>query len=85
LVSGSAKTKVLLALLGCSSGASVFSPELTTELPALTAMVLPAADGVEDGITGDGEPRLVSQSTGPLLIEREEVSVGVAAKDVDQV
>jgi hypothetical protein len=38
LVSGSAKTKVLLALLGCSSGASVFSPELTSELPVLTAM-----------------------------------------------
>jgi hypothetical protein len=28
---------MLLALLGCSSGASVFSPELTSELPVLTA------------------------------------------------
>jgi Ankyrin repeats (many copies) len=34
---GRAKTKILLALLGCSSGASVFSPELTSELPVLTA------------------------------------------------
>jgi hypothetical protein len=37
MVSGSAKTKMLLALLGCSSGASVFSPELTSEWPVLTA------------------------------------------------
>jgi hypothetical protein len=37
MVSGSAKTKMLLALLGCSSGASVFSPELS-ELPVLAAM-----------------------------------------------
>ena len=29
---------MLLALLGCSSGASVFSPELTSEWPVLIAM-----------------------------------------------
>lgn len=34
---GRANTKMLLALLGCSSGASVLSPELTSELPVLTA------------------------------------------------
>jgi hypothetical protein len=28
---------MLLALLGCYSGASVLSPELTSELPMLTA------------------------------------------------
>ena len=33
--SGSAKTKMLLAWLGCSSGASLFSPELTSEWPVL--------------------------------------------------
>lgn len=38
MVSGSAKTKVLLALLECSSGASMFSPELTSEWPVLIAM-----------------------------------------------
>jgi hypothetical protein len=36
--SGSANTKMLLALLGRSSGARVLSPELTSELPVLTAM-----------------------------------------------
>ena len=36
--SGSAKTKMLLAWLGCSSGASLFSPELTSEWPVLIAM-----------------------------------------------
>lgn len=38
MVSGSAKTKILLAWLECSSGASVLSPELTSEWPVLIAM-----------------------------------------------
>lgn len=44
MVSGSAKTKILLALLECSSGVSVFSPELTSERASAHRDVLPAAD-----------------------------------------
>jgi hypothetical protein len=41
--SGNANTKIWLELLGCSSGASVFSPELTSEFCRLMLFVVQRA------------------------------------------
>src|SRR5690349_23967107 len=65
--SGSANTKMLLALLGCSSGDSRFSPELTNELPVLTATYCFPATEYVIGYPVTGEPRFTSHSTLPVF------------------
>ena len=62
---------MLLALLGCSSGASVFSPELTSELPVLTAS---RSTGRPREVAANGDAATRLDSVRVLVVDDDEDS-----------